>query len=75
MIRQFLKLLTNYEKSNEIIPFHLNNPDKMDRKSIADILSFYKANIVSSTRRIHIEKYIEINAKLLQLLRNQYHLK
>ena len=64
----------NYEKSNKIIPFRLNNLDQINRKSIIGILSFYSTNVVSSTRRIHIDKYIEINAKLLQLLRNQYHL-
>ena len=64
-----------YEKSPENIPFHLNEPDKLDRKNIVNILSFYNGNVVSSTRQIHIQKYIEINAKLLQILRDEYHLK
>jgi hypothetical protein len=67
--------IMNYEKSNEIIPFHLNGLESLDRKSIVNILSFYNGNVVSSTRQIHIQKYIEINAELLNVLRNEYHLK
>ncbi len=63
-----------YEKSTEIIPFHLVEPNKIDRKYLANILSFFSANIVSSTRQTHIQKYIDINARLLQILRNDYHL-
>lgn len=65
----------SYEKSNEIVPFRLNEADKTDRKSVVNILSFYKENVVGPTRQIHIQKYIEVNARLLQLLRKQYHLK
>ena len=65
----------NYEKSNTIIPFLLNNLDKIDRKNIIGILSFYNGNVVGATRQIHIQKYIEINTKLLELLRKEYHLK
>ncbi|HEX5625081.1 MAG TPA: hypothetical protein VFX48_03610, partial [Saprospiraceae bacterium] len=65
----------HYEQSDEVIPFTLNNPDQIDRKGITSLLSFYKENVVSSTRRTHIQKYIEINAKLLQLLREEYQLK
>ena len=67
--------LSNYENSAEKIPFHLNNLDKINRNDMVSILSFYKANVVSSTRQIHIQKYIEINTRLLQILRNEYHLK
>jgi hypothetical protein len=64
-----------YEKSSAIIPFHLNNPDKIDRKDLTGLLSFYNANALSSTRQIHYQKYIEVNAKLLEILRTEYHLK
>ncbi len=67
--------VVNYEKSNTIIPFLLNNLDKIDRKNIIGILSFYNGNVVGATRQIHIQKYIEINTKLLELLRKEYHLK
>ena len=64
----------NYEKSNEIVPFHLNDPDKIDRKRVVRILSYYLGNNLTSTRQTHIKKYKEVNAKLLQILRNEYHL-
>ncbi len=64
----------NYEKSSELIPFHLNGLESVDRKKIVNILNFYLGNVVSSTRQIHIQKYIEINAELLNVLRNDYHL-
>lgn len=66
--------VTKYEESDELVPFRLNNADQVDRKDIVSLLSFYKENVVSSTRRTHIQKYIELNAKLLELLREQYHL-
>ena len=66
---------TAYEKSSDNIPFQLNNPDKIDRKEIVGLLSFYRGNVAGSTRMIHIQKYIEVNTKLLLILRNEYHLK
>lgn len=72
--RTIFEVTEEYEKSDTIIPFHIKNIDKVDRESIVSILSFYKANVVSSTRQIHIQKYIDINAKLLQILRKEYHL-
>jgi hypothetical protein len=67
--------ITAYENSSTIIPFHLNNPDKIDRKDLVNLLSFYNANALSSTRQIHYQKYIEVNAKLLEILRKEYRLK
>lgn len=64
----------NYEKSNGIVPFHINDPDKIDRKRIARILSYFLGNNLTSTRQTHIKKYIEVNTKLLKLLRNEFHL-
>jgi hypothetical protein len=64
----------NYEKSNEIIPYHLNESDKIDRKRIVSILSYFLGNNLTSTRQTHIKKYIEVNANLLKILRNDYHL-
>lgn len=66
--------LMNYEKNTEIVPFRLNNLDKINRKEIVSILSFYNGNVVSSTRQIHIQKYIDINANLLQILRKEFNL-
>ncbi|CAN5367419.1 hypothetical protein BH11BAC2_BH11BAC2_02320 [soil metagenome] len=66
---------TEYEKNNKIIPFHLNSVEKIDRQNIINILSFYNYSVVNSTREVHIQKYIEINAELMSVLRNEYHLK
>jgi hypothetical protein len=67
--------LTDYERSTEIVPFHLSNSNEIDRKSIAGILSFYNEDIVSTTQQIQLQEYIEINAGLLKLLREDYNLK
>ncbi len=64
----------NYEKSNEVIPFHLHNPDKIDRNSIERCLSYFLGNNLTSTRQTHIKKYMEVNARLLKILRADYHL-
>jgi len=63
-----------YEKSNDIIPFHLKHLEKIDRESIVNTLSFYAGNVVSATRQIHIQKYINTNAEMLKVLRKEYHL-
>jgi len=67
--------LRNYENSTDSIPFHLSDVDKIDRKNVVKILSFYNGNVVSSTRKVHIQRYIDVNTALLKLLREEYHLK
>jgi hypothetical protein len=66
--------LKSYEASSETMPFHLNEPDKLDRNHIIRIISFYNGNLANSTRKLHIQKYIDINAQLLKVLREEYHL-
>ena len=63
-----------YEESDDDIPYHINSLEKFDRKAITNILNFYKANVITSTRELHIQKYIEVNAALLKLLRKEYHI-
>jgi hypothetical protein len=67
--------LKKYEESNEMLPYHINGVEKLDRQGIVNVLNFYTGNIVSSTRQIHIQKYMEINAELLKVLGKEYHLK
>jgi hypothetical protein len=67
--------IQEYEKTGEIVPYSINQVEKLDRESIANQLNFYLGNVVSSTRQVHIQKYIEINAKLLKILRKQYRIK
>ena len=66
--------LAKYENSNENIPYHINEPNKIDRNNITRILAHFASNLLASTRTTHIAKYQEINAKLLKLLRDEYHL-
>jgi hypothetical protein len=66
--------ITKYEKTDKIIPYHLSEPLKIDRLRTAKILAHFCANVLTSTRILHIKNYQDTNAKLLQLLRNEYHL-
>ena len=66
--------VSNYEKSNELISYHLNEPQKIDRLKTARILNIFANNVLSSTRTSQIKNYQEINARLLQILRNKYHI-
>ena len=67
--------LANYEKSNQKIPFKLDEPDKVDRKKIVRHLSYFLGNNLTSTRKTHIQSYIDLNAKLLELLRKEFGMK
>ncbi|MBY0477207.1 MAG: hypothetical protein K2Q24_06150 [Chitinophagaceae bacterium] len=67
--------IRQYETSNEVVPFKLNQVDKFDRQDIINRLNFYLGNVLSSTRQVHIQKYMEVNAVLLKELRKEYHLK
>lgn len=66
--------ILSYEKGNVDIPFHLNGLDKFDRQGAINVLQFYSANVIQSTRIVFIQKYMEINAELLKLLREEYHI-
>ena len=65
----------NYEKSNEVIPFQFKSIEKFDKQGTINALGLYGMNVGSSTRRVHFQKYIELNAELLKLLRKLYNLK
>jgi hypothetical protein len=67
--------IKRYEAGNETIPFQWKGAKKFDRESITNILSFYEAAVISSTRITFIQKYMELNAELLKELRNRYHIK
>ncbi|HPD54602.1 MAG TPA: hypothetical protein PLI08_11700 [Bacteroidia bacterium] len=66
--------LEEYERSDRFINFNLNNLDQVDRKGIVSVLYFFKENVVSSTRKTHIQKYIEVNTALLKILRSEFDL-
>lgn len=62
----------NYEESDDFVPFRLRGIDKIDREFVFGCLSFYSLNALQSTRTVHIQKYRDLNAQLLQLLRSNY---
>ena len=66
--------VSNYEKSNKFIPYYLNEPQKIDRQRTARILAQFASNTLAATRTSQIKYYQEINGKLLQILRNEYHI-
>lgn len=67
--------VVDYEKNNEMIPFQLKALDKLDRLYAINILNNYCFNALNSTRTLHFKNYSELNARLLRLLRKEYHLK
>lgn len=70
----FAEATKNYENSDEFVPFRLRGIDKIDREFVFGCLSFYSLNAMQSTRTVHIQKYRDLNAQLLQLLRTNYEL-
>jgi hypothetical protein len=69
-----IKATDDYEKSSEIIPFQFKSIEKFDRQFTINALGFYCFNALNSTRTLHFEKYIDLNAEVLKLLRKEYHL-
>ncbi len=67
--------VAEYEKNNEVIPFKFNSIEKFDKQGTINALGLYGMNAMNSTRRVHYQKYIELNTVLLKLLRKEYHLK
>jgi hypothetical protein len=66
--------LTEYENSDEFIPFRLSQQEKIDRMAIINALGYYHTNNIKSTRLIAFKTYIEINAALLKELRKEFNL-
>ena len=73
--RSIFEAIEKYESSDEIIPYRINELQKLDRSNSINVLAFYKVNVISSTRITFIERYRKINAALLRILREEYHLK
>lgn len=64
--------LAIYESSDEYIPFHLSQPEQINRVTCANALSYYHTNNIKSTRMIPFKAYVEINAALLKELRHEF---
>ncbi|RXK60818.1 hypothetical protein ESA94_10175 [Lacibacter luteus] len=64
-----------YEKSDQVIPFQFKSIEKFDKQGTINAIGLFGRNGLHSTRELHYKKYMQINAALLRLLRNEYHLK
>lgn len=67
--------LSVYESGSEYIPFHLSQPEKVDRQKYINVLGYYHTNNIKSTRLIPFKSYVEINTATLRELRKEYKLK
>ncbi len=77
LITQDGKLLFNdavnrYENGNDMIPFHLKGADHLDRQNTVNVLGIFGFSALRATRQQHFQRYIDLNAELLQLLRNEF---
>jgi hypothetical protein len=66
--------LASYENSDEYIPFHLSQPQHLNRVACINALSYYHTNNIKSTRMIPFESYVKVNAALLKELRLEFKL-
>jgi hypothetical protein len=64
--------LASYENSDEYIPFHLSQPERINRKAYSNAISYYHTNNIKSTRLIPFAAYVKVNAALLKELRHEF---
>jgi hypothetical protein len=69
-----INLINRYRKSSTIINAGILNLASFDKGEASNMISFYKQMLVS-TRTLQMNDYITTNHKLLQELRQNYHLK
>ncbi len=70
--QNLIDFIAEYEKKSTEIPFKLRKPEQIDTDEARNILSVF-AITYRGTRTIQFQKYIEVNAELLKVLRNEYH--
>lgn len=70
-----IEAIAVYEKSSDFFPFHIDKNEILDRKKIIKGLHYHKTAGLMSTRRIHFKNYQQINAQLLQILREEFNIK
>lgn len=63
-----------YERSTNDIPFHFNGLAKLDKESVINAMQFFCRNNLRSTRQVQFQKYMDVNAELLKVLRKEFHL-
>ena len=69
-----IDLVGLYLKSDTTIKANILNLPTFNRSEVSNMVMFYKAMVVSS-RTLQMNDYIKDNAKILQVLRKDYHLK
>ncbi|MBD0333766.1 MAG: hypothetical protein ICV66_14060 [Chitinophagaceae bacterium] len=67
--------IAQYENSNTIIPFHLKSIEQFDKQQMINVVQFFAGSALTATRKIHYQKYIDLNVEILNQLRKEYHLK
>ena len=70
----FLAAAEAYSTSNQFFPFEFKSIEKFDKQGTINAIGLFGRNALNSTRELHYKKYMQINAALLSLLRNEYHL-
>ena len=71
----FDKAAEKYEKSDTVVPFHFHGIDKFDKQTTINTLGLYGWGGLRSTRLVHYQNYINVNTRLLEVLRQEYRLK
>jgi hypothetical protein len=69
----YLDLLNLYSKSDTLIEANILNLQTFNRSEASNMVMFYKTMMVSS-RTLQMNDYIKANAKILKVLRENYHL-
>src|SRR5436190_5666518 len=69
----YMDLLKLYLNTDTFVKANILNPSSFKRNEVANLVMFYKTMAVSS-RTLQLNDYIKTNAKLLQVLRKNYHL-
>ncbi len=72
--KNLIEFFRNYETSDIEIPFKLRKAEDFDAGETNNMLSLF-AITYRGSRTLQFQKYIEVNAELLKLLRKEYHLK
>jgi len=70
----FFNALAQYEKSEEIIPFHFNKPQEFDKTESVNITGAYQMRSWGASIKQYAD-YQKLNAQMLEELRKVYKLK
>lgn len=66
--------LSQYEKSNEVYPFHFNKPEEFDKGESVNLTGSFQLRCLGTSIKQYAD-YQKLNAQLLEELRKEYKLK